>query len=66
MSNRLWDFVIFRERRGSFSLDLRSFGPTKQEAKSIYATRATRGHQFGGVPTTPRVRDLFLLGLFFG
>ena len=25
-----------------------------------------RGHQFGGVPTTPRGRDLFLLVLFFG
>ena len=39
---------------------------TEQEAKSIYAERATRGHRFGGVPTTPRGRDLFLLGLFFG
>ena len=39
---------------------------TEQEAKSIYAARATRGHQFGGVPTTPRGRDLFLLVLFFG
>ena len=38
----------------------------EQEAKSIYAARATRGHRFGGVPTTPRGRDLFLLGLFFG
>ena len=28
--------------------------------------RATRGHRFGGVPTTPRGRDLLLLGLFFG
>ena len=26
--------------------------------------RATRGHRFGGVPITPRGRDLFLLGLF--
>ena len=39
---------------------------TEQEAKSIYAARATRGHRFGGVPITPRGRDLFLLGLFFG
>ena len=39
---------------------------TEQEAKSIYAARATRGHQFGGVPTTPRGRDLFLLVLIFG
>ena len=39
---------------------------TKQEVKLFYATRATRGHQFGGVPKTPRGRDHFLLGLFFG
>ena len=39
---------------------------TEQEAKSIYAARATRGHRFGGVPTTPRGRDIFLLVLFFG
>ena len=39
---------------------------TEQEAKSIYAVSATRGHRFGGVPTTPRGRDLFLLLVFFG
>ena len=39
---------------------------SKQEAKSVYAARAIRGPLFGGVPTTPRGRDLFLLGLFFG
>ena len=39
---------------------------TEQEAKLIYAARATRGHQFGGVPTTPRGRGLLLLVLFFG
>ena len=38
----------------------------EQEAKLIYAERATRGHRFGGVPTTPRGRDLFLLVIFFG
>ena len=38
---------------------------TEQEAKLIYAVRAMRGHQFGGVPTAPKGRDLFL-GLFFG
>ena len=37
-----------------------------QEVKLFYAARATRRHRFGGVPTTPRGRDLFLLGLFFG
>ena len=53
----------------SFSLDFRSFGPsvleTEQEVKLFYETRATRGHRFGGVPITPRGRDLFLLCLFF-
>ena len=39
---------------------------SEQEAKLFYAARATRGHIFCGVPTTPRGRDLFLLGLFFG
>ena len=38
----------------------------EREAKSIYAVRATRGNRFGGVSTTPRGRDLFLLVLFFG
>ena len=37
-----------------------------QEVKLFYAERATRGHRFGGIPTTSRGRDLFLLGLFFG
>ena len=31
----------------------------EQEAKSIYAARATRGHRFGGVSTTPRGMDFF-------
>ena len=59
----------FRERMSDFSLDF----PTSdrrfslgQEEKSIYVARATRGHRFCGVSTTPRSRDLFLLGLFFG
>ena len=39
---------------------------TEQEVKLFYAVRATRGHGFGGVMTTPRGRDLFLLVLFFG
>ena len=39
---------------------------TEQEAKLFYAGRATRGHRFYGVPTIPRGRDIFLLGLFFG
>ena len=62
-------FVII-EREGAHSLLIcgrldRRFS-TKREAKSIYAARATCGHGFGGVPTTPRGRDLFLLVLFFG
>ena len=39
---------------------------TEQEEKLLYTTRTTRGHQFGGVPTTPRGRDIFLLVLIFG
>ena len=39
---------------------------TEQEVKLFYAARATCGHRFGGVPTTPRGRDLFLLVIFFG
>ena len=39
---------------------------TEKEAKLLYAARATRGHRFGGVPTTPRGRDLFVLALIFG
>ena len=39
---------------------------TEQEAKLFYAARATRGQRFGGAPTTPRARNLFLLVLFFG
>ena len=37
-----------------------------QEVKLFYAARATRGHRFGGVPTTLRGRGLLLLVLFFG
>ena len=62
--------IQFLKREGVPSLQIcgrsdRQFS-TEQEAKSIYAARATRGHRFGGVPTTPRGRDLFLLVLFFG
>ena len=34
--------------------------------KVALEVRVTRGHRFGGVPTTPRGRDLFLLVLIFG
>ena len=38
---------------------------TEQEVKLFYAARAMSGHRFGGVPTTPRNRDLFLIVLIF-
>ena len=38
---------------------------TEQEVKLFYAARAICGHRFGGVPTTPRGRGLFLLALIF-
>ena len=60
--------VLERERATSLYISRRSDRrfSTKQEAKSIYAARATRGHRFDGVSITPRGRNLFLLGLFFG
>ena len=61
--------VISRERKCSFSLDFRQLNrqfSTEQEVKLFYLARATRGHRFGGVPTTPRGMDLFLLVLIFG
>ena len=56
---------FFRERVPSlydFGKSDRRFS-TEQEGKLLYATRTTRGHQFGGVPTTPKGRDLSLLVL---
>ena len=35
----------------------------EQEVKLFYAAKATRGHRFGGVSTTLRGRDIFLLVL---
>ena len=64
------DICDFLERECALSLQI--FGRSdrrflmKQEVKLFYAARATRGHRFGGVPTTPRGRDLFLLVLIFG
>ena len=52
-----------------FSLDFPAFGPSvrfEPRSKVVLRGRATRGYRFCGVPTTPRGRDLFLLGLFFG
>ena len=61
--------LCFRERRCTFSLDFRSIGPPVLDgarSEAVYAARATCGHRFGGVLTTPRGRDLFLLVLIFG
>ena len=53
----------------SFSLDLRSFGPSVlDEARSKVVLRG-KGYAWTPilwVPTTQRGRDLFLLVLFFG
>ena len=62
-------FLKSRERKCSFSLDFRLIRrrfSTEQEVKLFYAARATRRRRFGGVLTTPRGRDLFLLVLIFG
>ena len=61
--------MIFRERESDLSLDFWLFGPSVLDgarSKVDLAVRATRGHWFGGVPTTSRGRDLFLLMIFFG
>ena len=52
-----------------FTLGFQSIGSSVldgEEVKLLYTARATHGHRFGGVSTTPRSRDLFLLVLFFG
>ena len=62
-----WEFQILeRECVTSLWISQRSDHrfSTKQEAKSVYAARAMCGHQFCGVPTNQRGRDLFILGLF--
>ena len=38
--------IGFKERKSDLSLDFSAFGPSKQEAKLFYATRATRGIDF--------------------
>ena len=57
---------VFRERKCNFSLVSRLFNrrfSSGQEAKLFYAVRATRGHRFCGVSTTPRGRGFLLLDL---
>ena len=57
------DFVIFLEKEHILSRipGNRTVGSRRSKKQSY--SRATRGHQFGGVPRTPRGRDLFLLVL---
>ena len=63
-----WNLRFLKRERAPSLYDVgqsdRRFS-TEQAAKLLYAVRATRGHLFGGAPTTPRGRNLFLLGLFF-
>ena len=63
-----WFFDFLKRERASSLWDFgrsdRRFS-TEQEGKMLYAASTTRGHQFGGVPTTPKGRDLFLLALIF-
>ena len=65
--SRFLKWRVFRERKCNFSLDFPVFGQSDlvgQEAKLFYAAKATRGHRFCGVLTTPRGRGLLLLGYF--
>ena len=65
--NILKQWRVFRERKCNFFLDFPAFGPSSpssQEAKLFYVAKATRGHQFFGVSTTPRGRGLLQLGYF--
>ena len=60
--------LSFRERRCAFSLGFRPFGPSVLEearSKVVLCGECYYGHRFGGVPTTPRCRDFFLLALIF-
>ena len=62
-----WNFLVLeREREPFLSRIVANWTvgfSTEQEGKLFYAARATRGHRFGGVSTTPRGRNLFLLVL---
>ena len=53
--------ILERERVPSLYISRRSERrfSTEQEAKSIYAARAMRGHRFGGVSTTPKEAGIF-------
>ena len=58
----------FLERESATSLQISRLSDRRfasgQEAKLFYAARATRGHRFWGVSTTPRGKGLLLLGYF--
>ena len=56
--------MIFRERESDLSLDFRPIGPSVLDGARSKAILHSEGYAwipFGGVPTTPRDRDLFLL-----
>ena len=62
--------TYFRERESPTSLYIsrrsdRRFS-SEQEEKLVYAVRATRGHRFCGVLTTPGGRGSLQLVLFLG
>ena len=62
-------FLKSRERKCAFSLDFQPFRPSilyGARSKAVLRGEGSRGDLFGGVPTTPRGRDLFILALFFG
>ena len=60
-----WASMEFsRERRSSFSLEIREIGPlvsTEQEGKTFYAEQTTRGPRVCEFLTTPRGRIFSLL-----
>ena len=63
------EILSFRERRCAFSLDFWLFELSVLDgARSKVALRGKdyAWHLFGGVSTTPKDRDLFLLALIFG
>ena len=67
---RDWIFIFLeRERESSFSLDFWPFGSSILDGARSKVVLRGEGYvwtRFGGVLTTPRGRDLFLLVIFFG
>ena len=61
--------ILVLERESSFSLDFWPFGPLVLDGARSKVDLHGEGYAWtpiGGVPTTPRGRDPFLLCLFFG